>query len=265
MYVSNTLTELHDALLSLGLTQSQFDPTLYFLLKDERLVCAVSCHVDDLAIVGEDLFVSSIISDLSAKFKVSSNKELHHFLSISIARDIPNRLLYLSQTHYIESLQVKFLDNVFRPAMTPTDEAFKDLKPRHPLETRSPQEYPSLVGSLLWVAQCTRPDISFCISRLSQFLRDPSISHWEAGLRVLCYLVTTKDLRLRLGGSLTCSGFSDADWAEDRHDRRSTSGYTYCIGVGPISWKSRNNQLFHSQVRKPNIRLFPILARRLSG
>jgi hypothetical protein len=56
---------------------------------------------------------------------------------------------------------------------------------------------------------------------------------------VLNYLISTKDLRLCLGGELTCSGYSDSDWAEDRDDRRSTSGYTFQVGNGAISWKSR--------------------------
>jgi hypothetical protein len=77
------------------------------------------------------------------------------------------------------------------------------------------------------------------VNRLSQHLRDPSEAHWQAAVRVLNYLVTTKDLRLRLGGKLNCSGFSDSDWAEDRDDRKSTSAYTYQIGDGAISWKSR--------------------------
>lgn len=58
-------------------------------------------------------------------------------------------------------------------------------------------------------------------------------------MRVCQYLGTTKALRLRLGGDLLCSGFSDSDWAEDRSDHHSTSGYTYRIGDSAISWKSR--------------------------
>jgi hypothetical protein len=77
------------------------------------------------------------------------------------------------------------------------------------------------------------------VNRLSQHLRDPSEAHWQAATRVLNYLVTTKDLRLRLGGELNCSGFSDSDWAEDHDDRKSTSAYTYRIGDGAISWKSQ--------------------------
>lgn len=86
-------------------------------------------------------------------------------------------------------------------------------------------------------------DTSFEVGRLSQFLRDPSLDHWDAALRVLRYLATTSHLRLALGGrDRAASGFSDADWAEDRCDRRSTSAYTYLVGCGPISWRSRKQQ-----------------------
>jgi hypothetical protein len=77
------------------------------------------------------------------------------------------------------------------------------------------------------------------VNRLSQHLRDPSEAHWHAAVRVLNYLVSTKNLKLKLGGKLDLSGYSDSDWAEDRDDRKSTSAYTYRIGDGAISWKSR--------------------------
>lgn len=77
------------------------------------------------------------------------------------------------------------------------------------------------------------------VNRLSQHLRGPSEAHYRAALRVLHYLVSTKHLKLCLGGKLTLSGYSDSDWAEDRDNRRSTSAYSYHIGDGAISWKSR--------------------------
>jgi hypothetical protein len=105
-------------------------------------------------------------------------------------------------------------------------------------EAPSSALYNQLIGSLLWVSQCTLPNVAFAINRLSQHLQDPSEAHWAAGICVLNYLILTKNLRLCLGGELTCSGYSDSDWAEDRDDRRSTSGYTFCVGDGEISWKS---------------------------
>ena len=70
-------------------------------------------------------------------------------------------------------------------------------------------------------------------------MRNPLESCWLAVLQVLCYVITTKSLKLKIGGYLTVSGYSDSDWAEEREDRGSTSGYVYCLGVGTISWKSK--------------------------
>lgn len=89
------------------------------------------------------------------------------------------------------------------------------------------------------MAQYTRADVFFAVNRLSQFLHNPSAAHWCAVLHILRYLFTTKDLRLCLGGLLDFCGYTDSDWAEDRFDRRSTSAYTFCVGCGSISWKSR--------------------------
>ncbi|PLW35354.1 hypothetical protein PCASD_15517 [Puccinia coronata f. sp. avenae] len=214
-------------------------PYSYFHLEAGKLIAAVTVHVDDLTIVGEPTYVDSLIKSLDALFTIGADEELHHFLSIKITRDIENRLLFMSQCHYIEDLIPRFLPNGPTSVSTPTDSGFKNLRRRQPNEQPSPGPYNQIIGSLLWVAQCTRPDVSFAVNKLSQFLKDPSASHWTAAVRVLNYLVSTKHLRLRLGGSLVCSGYSDADWAEDREDRRSTSAYTFRIGDGAISWKSR--------------------------
>lgn len=219
--------------------QSSFDPALYFKLRDNRLVCAIAVHVDDLAVVGEEAVIQPLMDQLEQKYEVGQRDTLHHFLSLKITRNISERFVYLSQEHYIDELQAQYLPNLRPSVKTPTTSAFKDLGPRNASEPISPGPYASLVGALLWVAQSTRADISFAVNRLSQFLRDPSAAHWDAAVRVLEYLISTKDYQLRLGGNLDCCGYSDSDWAEDRFDRRSTSAYTYRIGSGAISWKSR--------------------------
>jgi hypothetical protein len=231
--------ELHKALLDLGLSNSKYDPTLYFKLNNGTLIGALTTHVDDLAIVGEPPFVDSLISSIGQRFKIGADEELNHFLSLKITRSLPDRHVFLNQAHYISDLCTRFLDGKPTSVSTPTDSHFKNLGRRHSSEPVSSGPYPQLIGSLLWVSQCTRPDISFAVNRLSQHLRDPSDAHWHTGLRILNYLVATKDLKLRLGGDMVLSGYSDSDWAEDRDDRRSTSAYTYRVGDGAISWKSR--------------------------
>jgi hypothetical protein len=183
--------------------------------------------VDNLAVVGKPTFVDQLINKMGKCFTIGANEDLHHFLSLKVNRDINGQMVYLSQSHYINEMQAKFIEGESISVATPTDSNFQHLVPRLRKEPQASGPYNQLVGSLLWAAQCTWPDVAFAVNRLSQFLRDPSEAHWKAALRVLHYLVSTKHLRLQLGGDLTCAGYSDLDWAEDRSDRRSTSAYTF--------------------------------------
>ena len=97
--------------------------------------------------------------------------------------------------------------------------------------------YRSLVGSLLYVATCTRPDIAFAVVRLSRHLEKPSEEHWNAAIRVLRYLksTTTHGICYRSKpGDLKLSAFSDADWGSDKDNRRSTSGVMVMVNDSPV-------------------------------
>lgn len=205
----------------------------------DKLVCAVAVHVDDLAVVGDDQFIQPLMDQLEMKYKVGQREELNHFLSLKITRDKPNKYVFLSQSHYIGELGEPYLPGFAATVLTPTASNFKDLGVRHTSEDPSPGPYSSLIGALLWIAQSTRADVCFAVNQLSQFLHNPFAGHWFAAIRVLKYLITTKDLKLPLCGNLTCCGYTDSNWAEDRFDCRSTSAYTYRIGDGSISWKSQ--------------------------
>jgi hypothetical protein len=174
--------ELHGALVQCNLTQSTFDPTLYFSLQGNDLVGTVCVHVDDLAISGKPAFVKTLIADLGKRFAIGADEELHHFSSLKIDRDVNGQLIYLSQSHYIDDMKTLFLGDQHVPVSTPTEANFKMLVPRLPHEAPSTGPYNQLVGSLLWAAQCTQPDVSFAVNQLSQFLRDPSEAHWTAAL-----------------------------------------------------------------------------------
>jgi hypothetical protein len=150
--------ELHQALLNSGLTQSKYDPTPYFKVHDCKLMGAITVHVNDLAVVGEDSFVNSIISSLGEKFKIGADKDPHHFLSIKFTRDHENKFLYMSQSHYIDEMVSCFLNGTHTATRTPTSSAFKDLIKRTADEDPSPGPHNQLIGSLLWIAQCTGLD-----------------------------------------------------------------------------------------------------------
>jgi hypothetical protein len=90
----------------------------------------------------------------------------------------------------------------------------------------------------MYIAIGSRPDISFAVSKLSQFLDCFRSHHWEAALQVVRYLKSTRNLRLVLSGpSFDLKGFSDSSWAEEEN-RKSHMGYCFTVGSGVISWSS---------------------------
>ncbi|POM68328.1 Integrase catalytic core protein [Phytophthora palmivora] len=100
----------------------------------------------------------------------------------------------------------------------------------------------SLVGSLLWIARCTKPDIAFAVHKATRRTHAPTVADWKLVKRVLRYLAGTKSLKLRMkevedeGQSLRVIGYSDADYVGDKADRKSTTGGLVTVDGMPISW-----------------------------
>lgn len=109
------------------------------------------------------------------------------------------------------------------------------------LEDKS--KYRELVGSLLYVANATRPDVSVALSVLSQFLDCPRAMHWRAAKRVLCYLKGTQNHGIQFTrdkeNAICMAAYCDANWGGDTATRRSTSGVLVLLGGGPVIYKSK--------------------------
>ncbi|XP_051202123.1 uncharacterized mitochondrial protein AtMg00810-like [Lolium perenne] len=108
------------------------------------------------------------------------------------------------------------------------------------LGTEDSFRYRSIVGGLQYLT-LARPDISFAVNKVCQFLSQPSEIHWEAVKRILRYVKGTLDTRLkfRKSSAMGISIFTDADWAGDVDDRRSTGGYAIFVGPNLVSWSSK--------------------------
>lgn len=98
-----------------------------------------------------------------------------------------------------------------------------------------------MVGSLLYAAMATRPDIAQAVSVVSKFNTNPNTAHLTAVKRILRYLNRTLNLGLKYQRSETgtLAGFSDGDWAGDQDDRRSTTGNIFLLAGGAVSWLSK--------------------------
>lgn len=104
--------------------------------------------------------------------------------------------------------------------------------------TRSSFPYREAIGSLVYLATQTRPDIAHAVSVLSRYSNNPSQAHINAVKRIFRYLAGTPNRGVTLGNNLNLVAFSDSDWAGDIDSRRSTTGYIISYG-GPVAWFSR--------------------------
>ena len=107
-----------------------------------------------------------------------------------------------------------------------------------------PKEYQAIVGSLMYIALATRPDIAFAASALSRYNSQPRTSHLTTAKRVLRYLRKTADHCLHFNGNDgEITGYTDSDWANDSADRKSQDGHVFLCNGGAISWQSRKQDL----------------------
>ena len=124
---------------------------------------------------------------------------------------------------------------------TPVDVNDKLLAASEDSELVDQRLYQSAVGSLLYLSCWTRPDITFAVSNAAQFCSKPTKQHWTAVKRIMRYLRGTQDYGLLYtrNDKKDVEGYSDADWAGDVNDRKSTSGYLFKMGGGAVSWRSK--------------------------
>ena len=128
-----------------------------------------------------------------------------------------------------------------KPISTPVDVSISLEKAGDDFAPCDVEKYQSAVGSLLYLSMRTRPDITFAVCNVAKFASKPTLSHWLAVKRIFRYLKGTTNFGImynRHNGSDDCIGYSDADWAGDRNDRKSTSGYCFYVDNKLVSWRT---------------------------
>ena len=166
--------------------------------------------------------------------------ELHYFLGVIVQQC--SEEIWIGQPTYTQAVIKKFRMEHCKPANTPIAPGTKLLKATEQCEIVDPTLYQSAVGCLLYLSGWTRPDIAFAVSQVGNFCSSPTKEHWTAVKRNLRYLKGTPNYGLSysrnddINGALI--GYSDADWAGDVNDRKSTSGYLFMMSGAAISWKN---------------------------
>ena len=128
-----------------------------------------------------------------------------------------------------------------KPRATPCERKIDLSNDSDPVDSK---KYREIIGSPIYLMTCTRPDLSYAVGKLSQYLSEPHQQHRVATKHILKYLRGTShyELRYQKSDELGILAYSDADWASDQSDRCSTTGFCFYLNKesSPISWKSKN-------------------------
>jgi hypothetical protein len=157
----------------------------------------------------------------------------------------------IGQDGYVEKILARFNLETANSADTPGLPgqilSKEDCPDEHSAEQKEMSQKPfrSLVGSLMYAYIGTRPDIGAALVKTAAFCMNPGVSHWVAAKRIARYLKGTVNQtisysgQLKSGDKIKITAFADSDWAQDRDDRKSTSGYVVMLSGGPVSWQCR--------------------------
>jgi len=268
--------ELVSFLQNLGFEYCPDEPCI-LINKETHLILFL--YVDDLLVIAQPENLQQVNEFKAAvhnKYGIKDLGEAISFLNIRILRNIKAKKLWICQDGYIDKLCVKFgIDQSMRTT-TPLISSYRPQPFEGQATIQQISEMQEKVGSILYAAVVTRPDVSFAASQLSQFAMNPSFEHLRYANRVLSYLQTTKYYAIEFSGSVdrtiegeTGSGSvdkttegetgsssidkatevetgddevlqlsSDASFADDPESRKSTQGYLMKLFSGAITWQS---------------------------
>ncbi|KAK2577584.1 hypothetical protein KPH14_000901, partial [Odynerus spinipes] len=226
------------SLKKLGLVASSADPCVYYKGNIKNLLLVI-VYVDDTLIFSRSLDeIISTKTRLSERFELKDLGEVQYCLGIRFVKRKDE--ITLSQVGYINDLLNKYNMNYANPVSTPMEQG---LKLNDEKESTQKLPFRELLGSLMYLAMATRPDIAYAVSHLSQFNNCFGKIHWNAAKRILRYLKGTTNYGLTYKANKEpIVGYVDADWGGSTKDRRSYTGFVYILSGAPILWKSRKQR-----------------------
>lgn len=209
------------------------------------MILHILVYVDDFVLAGNDLqAINKFKEQLSKCFHMKDLGKLKYFLGIEVSRGQDG--FCLSQRKYA-------LDIITEAGLIGCKPSAVPIELNHKLATVSspifgnPEQYRRLVGRFIYLS-LTRPDLSYAVHILSQFMKAPLVAHWEAALRLVRYLKGTpaQGILLRSDSELSLDAYCDSDYNACPITRRSLSAYVIYLGNSPISWKTKKQKTVSS-------------------
>jgi hypothetical protein len=222
---------------AIGFTQLQNDTCIYYNRQKKTIIIV---YVDDIAITGPDVsYIQEIITKLSKRFSLTDLGPIKAYLGIDITRSKDLKTTILSQKDYIVKILKRFGMEDSRPVNTPIEPGFIQQKYKGQATKEDIKWYQQAIGSLLYASLLTRPDIAYTTSVLGRYASNPGPEHIKAVKRVFRYLNGNQDhttsYNTNIANSQYIKGYTDADYAGDKEEYKSTTGYIFYLANGPVS------------------------------
>jgi Reverse transcriptase (RNA-dependent DNA polymerase) len=231
--------KLSQFLLSCNFKVSNANNSLFTKISNNNII-VVLVYVDGIIITGNSQQINSVKQELKENFDIKDFGKLKYFLGIEIAHS--SKGLFMCQRKYILNLLKETGKLGCKPAKTLIDINVKlNSEDGEPLKDIN--QYQRLVGKLIYMT-VTRPDISFVMSLISQFMHAPRTTHLGAINRILRYLKFTpgKGIWMKNDGNNDLCGYFDADWVGS-FDKKSTTDFCTFVGGNLVTWKSKKQNV----------------------
>ncbi|CAI7817774.1 unnamed protein product [Closterium sp. NIES-53] len=211
---------LRMTLAALGFAPSTADPSLFLRTDTTLPPFYVLVYLDDLVFATADTeALAHVKSELQKRHTCTDLGELTSNLGVQITRDRAQHTITFTQSHMVQQVLQRFGFTYSSPQSTPLPTGHSLSAPPLAESVELSGLYPELVGCLMYLMTCTRPDLAYPLSLLARYVapgRHQKV-HWDAAKRLLRYLCSTSGMGLVLGGRarVVLTGHADASWVDD--------------------------------------------------
>lgn len=235
--------EVEKTLVTFGLKKSKLENCVYFSISGNSIMI-VALFVDDFFLFNNDPTKSKKLKlILEERYDIKDLGEANFLLGMKLARDKETGEIKLTQKEYAIDVLKRYNMSDCKPVSTPLEMKSSKKSEAEERDTIEGTPYQNLIGSLMYLAICTRPDLSYTLSYLSQFNKHPTKRNWQDAKRVLRYLKGTIEYGVTFKkDELKMYGYIDSDWGGNELDRKSFTGYIFKFGNAPVSWEAKKQK-----------------------
>ena len=242
--------KLKETMAKFGLTQVISEPHTFVAHKvvdSVKRTIILPIYVDDLFPIGDKQLTDDFETWIGDYFQITTPCDAHYFLGIRIKRnrnpDSRNPYISIDQDKYIESVLNRITGLITKyDTPLPTTKLVENPEPKESADPELVHKYHSAIGQLMYIMLGTRPGLAYAVGKLARFSSNPSNDHVHAVQRTFGYLHSTQGTSLvyeRRPDNLPPYGYTDADWAGDPKDGRSTTGHVFFLSDAAFSWSSK--------------------------